>query len=113
MTAHNREELTQPEALLAAEKRVLELIATGAPLAEVLHVLCENLEDQSEEMLCSILLLDSAGKHLRLGAAPSLPDSCRELVDSVAVGPSAAPCGTAAYLAQQVIVAAIATDPLW
>jgi len=101
------------DALLAGEKRVLEMVAQGAPLQEVLEALTRNVEEQASGMLCSILLLDQAGTNLRLGAAPSLPDAYNEAVDGIAIGPKVGSCGTAAYLKKQVIVSDIASDPLW
>ncbi len=101
-------------ALLDGQKRVLELIAQGAPLPAVLEVLTRAIEEQSSaNALASILLLDRDGVHLRHGAAPSLPASYNEAIDGIAIGPSVGSCGTAAYLSKQVIVTDIATDPLW
>jgi PAS domain S-box-containing protein len=96
------------EALLAGEKRLLEMMARGDALVLILDALCRLVEAQSSGVLCSILLLDPEGRHLRHGAAPSLPRSYTE-----AIGPGAGSCGTAAYRVEQVIVADIATDPLW
>src|SRR5207237_1363680 len=49
----------------------------------------------------------------RHGAAPSLPKAYIDAIDGSVVGPSAGSCGTAAYLAEPVIVSDIANDPLW
>ena len=63
------------EALVNGQKEVLEMIATGAPLAESLTaLLLRLLEAQSPDLLGSILLLDPDGVHIRHGAAPSLPE---------------------------------------
>lgn len=64
-------------------------------------------------MLCSILLLDADGVHIRHGAAPSLPEQFVQAVDGAPIGPCAGSCGTAAYRGEQVIVEDIETDPLW
>ena len=50
---------------------------------------------------------------MRLGAAPSLPDSYAKAIDGVRIGPKAGSCGTAAYRRKAVVVADIMTDPLW
>jgi PAS domain S-box-containing protein len=101
------------EALLAGEKRLLEMMARGDALALVLDALCRLVEEQSSGVLCSILLLDPDGRHLRHGAAPSLPRSYTEAIDGAAIGPRAGSCGTAAYRAEPVVVSDITTDPLW
>jgi diguanylate cyclase (GGDEF)-like protein/PAS domain S-box-containing protein len=95
------------------QNRILELIASGAPLTDALHGLMLAVEAQTPGMLCSILLPDRDGVHLRTGAAPSLPDSYNRAVDGVAIGPAVGSCGTAAYRKEQVIVTDIASDPLW
>ena len=99
--------------LLAWEKSALELIGSVASLPVVLDGLMRGLERQVPGALCSVLLLDDDGVHLRHGAAPSLPPAYNKAVDGVVIGPAAGSCGTAAYLKRQVIVADIASDPLW
>ncbi|TSA41574.1 MAG: PAS domain S-box protein, partial [Verrucomicrobiales bacterium] len=103
----------ESEFLLANQKRVLELIASGTALSQTLTELCHAVETQCPGARCSILLLDEDGLHLRHGAAPSLPDSYNKAVDGLAIGSSAGSCGTAAHRRQPVIVTDIATDPLW
>ena len=99
--------------LLAWEKNALELVVSALSLHEVLDGLTRSLEKQSPGALCSVLLLDADGIHLRHGAGPSLPDAYNRLIDGVAIGPAVGSCGTAAYANRQVIVSDIGSDPLW
>jgi len=101
------------EALLAGEKRVLEMVAHGEALPRILEALCRVVEEQSSDMLSSFLLLDATGTHLRHGAAPRLPQRYLDAIDGVAIGPTGGSCITAAYRAAPVIVSDIAADPLW
>jgi PAS domain S-box-containing protein len=101
------------EALIAGENRILEMVAKGDSLVDILDDLCRLVEEQSSDVLASILLMDPNGKQLRHGAAPNLPKAYTEVIDGAFIGPSVGSCGTAAYLAEQVIVSDIATDPLW
>src|SRR5213595_2879583 len=101
------------EALLAGENRVLEMVAKGDSLAAILDKLCLLVEEQSSDVLASILLMDPNGKQLRHGAAPNLPKTYTEAIDGAFIGPAVGSCGTAAYRAEQVIVSDIAADPLW
>jgi len=101
------------EALLAGEKRLLEMVAKGDPLGDILDAICRLVEELCTGSLCSILLLDSSGKRLWQGAGPSIPKPYAEAIDGFVIGPSVGSCGTAAYHAQQVIVSDIATNPLW
>src|SRR5467141_1423574 len=101
------------EALLAGQKRVLEMVAKGDALPRILDALCRVVEEHSSDILSSFLLLDASGTHLRHGAAPRLPQSYIDAIDGVAIGPTGGSCITAAYRAAPVVVADIAVDPLW
>ena len=104
--AHNRE-------LQAAERRVLELLAAGAPLATVLDELILAIERRAPPTIASILLLDGGTNRVRVLCAPHLPLAFNRAVDGEPIGPSAGACGTAAYLKKAVYSNDIASDPLW
>jgi diguanylate cyclase (GGDEF)-like protein/PAS domain S-box-containing protein len=72
---HDISERKRAEALLAGEKRVLEMIVGGSALAEVLGILARNIEEQSGCMICSILFRDVHKPEGIRVAGPSLPDS--------------------------------------
>src|SRR5258708_6327380 len=105
-------ELEQAEALLAGENRLREMVAKGESLPSILDGICLLVENISSGSLCSIHLLDPNGDRLWLGAAPSLPASYTSAFGGRAIGPSAGPCGRAAYFRKPVIVCDIAADPL-
>jgi GAF domain-containing protein len=83
------------------------------PLEKTLNLLLGGIEAQHPEMLCSLLLMDNDGLHVRHAAAPRLPASFTRPIDGAQIGPCAGSCGTAAYRREPVIVEDIATDPLW
>ena len=89
------------------------MIATSAPLADVLDRLTRLIESQLDGVCASILLLDETGLRLYHGAAPNLPVAYTQAVDGLRVGPSAGSCGTAAFIRQSVIVADVSNDPRW
>lgn len=101
------------ELLMAGEKMVMEKIAFNESLPDILNSIALNIEACCPGGLCSILLLDADGVHLRTGAAPNLPPAYNRAIDGVAIGKNAGSCGTAAYKKERVIVSDIATDPLW
>jgi len=101
------------EALRNGQAKILEMIATSAPLEDVLDRLMRLIESQLSGIFASVLLLDEDRLHLRHGAAPSLPEAYTKAVDGAPIGPKAGSCGTAAYRREAVIVADIMTDPLW
>lgn len=100
------------EALVAGERQILEQIARGTPLPDILRAIALLVEEQTEDMLASILLVDEQGR-VRRGAAPSLPEAFTAAIDGAPIGPKAGSCGTAAYLRRTVFTADIAQDPLW
>jgi len=112
-TAVDIEDRKRAEALLAGEKRLLEMIAKGDSRALILDALCRLVEELATGSLSSILLLEADTNRLRHGAAPNLPRPYVDAIDGAVIGPAAGSCGTAAYRAEPVIVRDIATDPLW
>jgi PAS domain S-box-containing protein len=101
------------EALLAGERRLFELIATGVPLKEILNELCLIIEQQRPGTHASALMLTREGHHLTVVAGPTLPKGWSDQMEKLPVGPCAGSCGTAAYRGTLVIASDIATDPLW
>jgi len=105
--------IKEEEFFRAGQSRVLEMIASDAPLADVLTSLVLLMEGQAEGLRCSILLLNRDGKHVRHGAAPNLPEVYVKAVDGAPIGPRNGSCGTAMYTRKPVVVTDVMTDPLW
>ena len=101
------------EALDVGQRFLLERIATGTPIAEMLEAIVRLIEQQAEGMMCSILLVDRERGCVHPGAAPSLPESYTRALDGLPIGPEAGSCGAAAARAERVIVTDIATHPYW
>jgi PAS domain S-box-containing protein len=98
------------EAVLAGEKRVLEMIARNSSLNSILDALCSLVEKTSSNCFASIYLLDVQRSRLRRGAAPSLPKAYADAIDGRIVGDGWGPCGIAATRKQAVIISDIKTD---
>lgn len=96
-----------------SERDMLQMLVSGAPLPKVLEAFARSYEAAFPSLMCSILLLDADGQHLRHGAGPSLPQAYCDSIDGVKIGEGVGSCGTAAYTAQETLVADIAHDPLW
>ncbi|MFI1168800.1 SpoIIE family protein phosphatase [Streptomyces sp. NPDC020801] len=103
----------QAQRLTTEHRVLLEQIARQAPLEEVLDGMCRAIEELTPDMLASVLLATPDGRHLRHGAAPSLPGFYNRAVDGIAIGEGVGSCGTAAWRRENVIVTDIAHDPLW
>jgi PAS domain S-box-containing protein len=96
-----------------SERDVLERIADGAPLGDVLEDIVRLVERQAPGMRCSILLVDREQQCVRYGAAPSLPSEFSHAIDGLPIGPEAGSCGTAAFLGARVVVEDITVHPYW
>lgn len=95
---------------LIGQNDILEMIAKGKPLSDILHRIIELVEQQSGA-ICSILLLEN--EQLKHCAAPNLPESYVRAIDGVEIGPVVGSCGTAAFYNTKIIVSDIGNDPLW
>ncbi len=99
--------------MLSSEKRLLEMVARGLPLAVGLDALCELVEGTIGPCYCSILLVDPTATIFRQGAAPSLPPSFNAAFDGMRVDAADAACGMAVTSKMPVITADVAADPRW
>jgi PAS domain S-box-containing protein len=108
-----RRDLLRTREVQRSANRVLERLACGAPLEQVLHLLVESVESFNPHLLGSVLLLDPDGRRLRHGAAPSLPEFYNRAIDGLEIGPAVGSCGTCAYTGERIIVDDVETHPYW
>ncbi|MGZ7040707.1 MAG: PAS domain S-box protein, partial [Thermoanaerobaculia bacterium] len=101
------------ETQLAGEKRLLEMIASGRSLTDVLTALCWFVEEAADDCICGVYPIDWSGPFFHSGVAPSLPASYVGPIEGLAVRCDVAPCGIAALTKTQVIVADMESDPQW
>jgi formate hydrogenlyase transcriptional activator len=98
--------------LLAATKRLLEMIAAGASLTDILTDLCAAIDDQNPDMKSMVMLMDPDGQRLWPVAAPRLPCEFVKAISPLMIGENMGSCGTAAFRKERVILSDLATDPL-
>jgi PAS domain S-box-containing protein len=101
------------EALLAGEKRLLEMVAGGNTLASILDALCRLVEETVSRYTCGILLLDKSGVSFELARGPNLPPGYNEAILTCPINLDSGPCARATCLKEQVIVADVASDLRW
>lgn len=101
------------EQRILSHDAMLEMIARSTPLPDILLTIVQQIEREDSTAICSILLLDEDGRHLRTGAAPSLPEAYNQAVDGLTIGMGVGSCGTAAFLGERVIVENILTHEYW
>jgi PAS domain S-box-containing protein len=101
------------EALLAGEKRLLEMVAGGHSLSGILEALCKLVESTASGCYCSVVLVDPSGTRLEQVAAPSLPASFITSITGRPVNVDSGPSAMAAYLNEQVISTDLTSETRW
>ncbi|MBI2767811.1 MAG: PAS domain S-box protein [Chloroflexi bacterium] len=102
------------EGLAASHMAILERIARGAALVEVLDDICLLVEAHVPGSACSVLVVDEEAGLLRPASAPSLPPEWSAAVAAgVPIADGVGACGTAAFRGERVITRDIATDERW
>lgn len=100
--------------LARAQRAILEDIAAGRPVTEVLERIASLAETWAPGgMRSSILRYDREAGELRTAAQPSLPPEFVAGIDRLQPAPELASCGAAAATRLQVLTTCIATDPWW
>jgi formate hydrogenlyase transcriptional activator len=112
-TAIDIDDRKRTESLRDAEKRMLEMIANGARLSEVLNGLCAAIDSHAPGATSFVCLMDSDGKHLQPCAGPRVPAAFTKAITPFPIGPNRGSCGTAAFTKERVIIPDISSDPKW
>lgn len=100
------------ESRLLNQNKVLEMIATGESLMNILQFLAVAVE-QHTKGVCSIQLMDRDSSLLRFAVGPSLSEESIEVLREVPLHPDACPCSLAAYSRKPVRVPDLLTHPEW
>src|ERR1700683_3244548 len=105
-----QEKLERSSHVIEEERHVLELIAKGCSLKEVLNALTAAIERMAPDCYCTVLLLDDEGKRLWEGSGGSLPPAYMKGVNGLEIGPDVGACGSAAFRNETTIIEDIAND---
>ena len=112
--AARRRQHDRTDALLRAQRRVLELVPAPVPLSEVLSAIAAAIESQTDGVLCSIVLSTPDGGRFTDGAAPSIGGRYLEtLLTLPATPPYFGPCARAVHGGEEALVTDIAADDTW
>src|SRR5579863_1444168 len=104
-STREREDLANSSLVIEEERRMLELVAKGAPLTEVLNTLTRAIERISPGALCTVMLLDEEHRrYLSIASGPSLPEEYVQALHDLEIGPDVGACGSAACLNETVVV---------
>jgi diguanylate cyclase (GGDEF)-like protein len=110
-TKREREDLAKSALVIEVERQMLELVAKGASLSEVLDTLTRAIEQLSPESHCTIMLLDEEHRrYLSVASGPSLPTAYLQAINRLEIGPEVGACGSAAFRNETIVIDNIATD---
>src|SRR5450631_820184 len=110
-TTREREDLAKSALVIEVERQMLELVAKGASLSEVLDTLTRAIEQLSPESHCTIMLLDEEHRrYLSIASGPSLPPAYLQALHRLEIGPEVGACGSAAFRNETIVIDNIATD---
>jgi diguanylate cyclase (GGDEF)-like protein len=110
-TTREREDLAKSALVIEVERQMLELVAKGASLTEVLDTLTRAIEHLSPESNCTIMLLDEEHRRfLSVASGPSLPPVYLQALARLEIGPEVGACGSAAFRNETIVIDNIATD---
>jgi PAS domain S-box-containing protein len=112
LTEGAKKQAVAEDDLHAGETKILQMIAKGIPLHEVLDSLTRFIESQAEGVHCALGFID-AELLIRPASAPSLSSEYNGKLDGMPIFPCIGPCCLAAYMKQQVISENIETDARW
>lgn len=106
-------QLKQAEQRLSIQNDVLEMIALGEPLSNILERLCILVEQVVPNAWCAVMLLDEDTGDLNIEAGPSFSPEVLQAFRGLVPGERAGSCGTAAFCGKMVIVEDTRIDPRW
>ncbi len=92
---------------------MLERLTANITQKELFHDVVLKVESLLPDCICSIMLLDRDGIHLRTGAAPSLPLPFIRAIEGEPMGVGIGSCGNALFTGERTVVADISTHAYW
>ena len=92
---------------------LLESIAAGAALLDVLEAATRIIATADPLAGCAVMLLDDSGERLHHAVASGLPEGLEQALDGALVGEEALSCGRAVLARRPVIAADLDADPAW
>ena len=96
-----------------AHDKILEMVAKGENLSDILYEIVKVIESEDIESICNVVLLDKSGKYLVNTVKNRLPKFYNDAVNGIEIGIGVGSCGTAAFLGRRVIVEDIMNHEYW
>lgn len=91
--------------------RILEMLLAKVSLEDIFGQLASDIETLIPDSFCSIMLVDTDGKHLRSVAAHGLPDFFINAINGLPIGEGIGVCGSAAFFGHRVVITDVHSHP--
>jgi diguanylate cyclase (GGDEF)-like protein/PAS domain S-box-containing protein len=104
-------DITQTKMHQVLHNKVLDALVHEWNVADVMTLICREVEHIAPELTVSIITVDNEGLMHAL-ASPSLPEAWARKINGLPIGPRAGVSGVAAWRGRAVLVKDIASDPL-
>lgn len=101
------------EQALQQQIELLESLAQGASMEEILNRIIFSIEQEIPEAYCCFMLVDQEGKRLRVGAPGRVPRSLIDALDGSAIAPETMPCAAVVKRGNRLAVEDIAGLKKW
>ncbi|MBW4459107.1 MAG: PAS domain S-box protein [Nodosilinea sp. WJT8-NPBG4] len=113
-TALDITERKQTELLLAEQKRLLELVASGHPLEDCLTAICLAVSQLNPLIRAGVLLSDAQRQQFVRAVAPNFPPFFRAAIEGLPINDlRIGTCTQAVYCGEPVTCTDVATDDRW
>ncbi len=97
----------------AVRSFMLERINSATPIDLFFDDVAQYIESIIPKSMCSILLMDKEGQHVRIASARSLPPEFHEVVEGMEVAEGVGACVHAMFTGQRTIIDDTMTHPNW
>ncbi|MBP1908952.1 GAF domain-containing protein [Methanolobus bombayensis] len=101
------------EAIIDCRNQVLEALASGETLNEILTRLVRSTKRIIPEAISIVMLLDEEKEHLVHAISTHLPDFYKKAIEGLPIGEGIGSCSTAVYTGKRVVVEDIMEHPYW
>jgi two-component system CheB/CheR fusion protein len=100
------------EARMERQKVLLEAVAFGRPLTEILQLTTRTVETLLPGAICAVMIANEEETFLHWTAG-DLPEEFGDAMRNLPIAEHAGSCGTAAYQRRRIIAVDITTEPIW
>lgn len=93
--------------------KTLEQLSRSVSVNKILQEIINAMANESSNIICNIMLVDSGEKSLIQAASINLSEKFRDSYNNIEIGIGMGSCAAAAYSAKRVIVEDIEVHPYW